>query len=216
MLARKNRITVTILVLLAIASLITGLFVSQYSHRKTTIDSSQFHGTLLEKPREIEQFTLVGMDNRPFTNQGLQGQWTMIFFGFTNCSYLCPTTLAELAKMYRILEDKHVKPMPKILFISIDPERDKPAKLKSYITGFNPNFYAAWGEADVISKMTREMGVVYGKVASTTSNDPANYDVQHSGALMLFNPQGELSAFFTTPHQAELLAEDYQLLLGKL
>ena len=215
MLTKKNRITLTVLVLIAIASLITGLFVSQHMSGRNKIDINQFHGTLLEKPREIEQFSLTGMDKVPFNNQSLQGQWTMVFFGFSNCGYLCPTTLAELAKMYRILEDKDVKPMPGIVFISIDPDRDTLKKLKNYTTGFNPHFYAARGKDEDVSKMAREMGIAYGKIASSsTTKDPANYDVQHSGAVMLFNPQGELSAFFTTPHQAELLAADYQLLVG--
>jgi protein SCO1 len=215
MLSKNNRVTLTVIVLLAIASLITGLFVSQHMTGKTKIDISQFHGTLLQKPREIEQFSLTGIDNMPFNNQSLQGQWTMVFFGFSNCGYLCPTTLAQLAKMYRILEDKGVKPMPRVVFISIDPKRDTLTKLKNYTLGFNPHFYAARGKDEDVSKMAREMGIAYEKkTSSSTSTDPANYDVQHSGAVMLFNPQGELSAFFTTPHQAELLAADYQLLVG--
>ena len=214
MLARKNRITLTIAVLLAFAALITGLFVSQYVTRKNKIDISKFHGTLLKKPREIEQFSLTGIDNVPFDNHSLQGKWTIAFFGFTNCGYVCPTTLAELAKMYRILEDKKVKPLPQIVFISVDPDRDTLEKLGKYAKSFNPHFYAARGEDSVVSKMTHEMGIAYGKLIPSASKDPNNYDVQHSGALILFNPQGELDAFFTTPHHAELLAEDYQLLIG--
>lgn len=214
MLARKNRITLTIIVLLAFAALITGLFVSQHVARKNKIDINKFHGTLLRTPREIEQFSLMGADNVPFDNQSLQGKWTIVFFGFTNCGYVCPTTLAELAKVYRILEDKKVKPMPEIVFISVDPSRDTLEKLGQYAKGFNPHFHAARGEDSAVSKMTHEMGIAYGKLAPSASQDPDNYDVQHSGALILFNPQGELSAFFTTPHQAELLAEDYQLLIG--
>lgn len=213
MLTRKNRVTLTISLLLAFAALITGLFVSEHLMVKKKIDLSKFHGTLLNKPREIEQFSLKGIDNLPFNNDSLQGQWTMIFFGFTQCGYLCPTTMAELAKMYRILEAKEVKPLPRVVLITIDPSRDSLDKLKSYSTVFNSNFYAARGNDDDIKKMTREMGIVYGKVIISKDN-PENYDVQHSGAVMLFNPQGELSAFFTTPHQAQLLAEDYQLLVA--
>jgi protein SCO1/2 len=212
--AKKNRITLTVIVLFAFAALITGLFVSQHISIKKRIDTSKFHGTLLNKPREIEQFVLAGIDNAKFDNQSLQGQWTMMFFGFTSCGYLCPTTMAELAKMYRILNEKGVKPMPKVVMITIDPERDNTDKLKNYATAFNSNFYAAYGEQESLKKMTREMGIAYGKVVSNTITDNNNYDIQHSGAIMLFNPQGELSAFFTTPHQAELLAEDYQLLVG--
>lgn len=173
-----------------------------------------FHGTLLEKPREIEQFSLTGIDNKSFTNASLQGQWTIVFFGFTNCGYVCPTTMAELNKMYRLLEEKKVKPLPQIVMVSVDPQRDSLDKLDHYVRAFNPHFYGARGDEDVVRKMTREMGIAYAKVELPNSQNSENYDMQHSAALMLFNPQGELTAFFTTPHQADLLAKDYQLLVS--
>lgn len=130
-------------------------------------------------------------------------------FGFTNCGYICPTTLAELGKMYRILEDKGVKDLPRVVMISIDPERDDQEKLGSYVSSFHPDFYGARGDDASIKAMTREMGIAYAKIMEKDTSDPKSYDMQHSGALMLFNPQGELNAFFTTPHRADLLAKDY-------
>jgi len=105
-------ITLTVVILLAIAGLFTGIFVSQHLHANKILDVTQFHGTYLEHPRTINQFALTGTDGKPFDNASLQGQWTLIFFGFTNCGYLCPTTMAELGKMYRILQEKGVKDLP--------------------------------------------------------------------------------------------------------
>lgn len=200
--------------LLALSALITGLLVSHFMHKEKKIDPSQFHGTILQKPREIEQFELTGVDNKPFNNQNLQGQWTLVFFGFTRCGYLCPTTMTELAKMYHLLEQKEVKPLPQVVMISIDPSRDSLEGLKHYVTHFDSHFYGARGDIDLVKKMTHEMGIAYSKVLIPNAKDPENYDIQHSGAVMLFNPKGELSAFFTTPHQADLLAQDYQLLVS--
>ncbi|MDX1837534.1 SCO family protein [Legionella taurinensis] len=214
MTAQKNRINLTVILLLALVALVTGFFVSQHLHKGKKIDVSQFHGTLLETPRGVNEFSLTGIDNQPFNNQSLKGQWTLVFFGFTSCGYLCPTTMAELAKMYRSLEEKGVNPLPRVVMISIDPERDDLPKLAGYVKSFDPHFYGARGESKAIKKMTREMGIAYAKVAMPTSQDAQNYDVQHSGTVMLFNPEGELSAFFTTPHQALTLAKDYQLLVG--
>lgn len=211
--AKNNRIALTVVLLLAFAALVTGVFVSQHMNSGKKIDRSQFHGTLLEEPRDIASFELTGTDKRPFDNQSLKNNWTMVFFGFTSCGYLCPTTMAELAKTYRILEQDGVKPLPRIVMISIDPERDTLEKLKQYSTSFNPNFSGARGDEATVKNMTHEMGVAYIKV-TTTSTDPENYDIQHSGAVMLFNPEGQLTAFFTTPHQADLLAKDYQLLVN--
>ncbi len=210
---KKNRVILTVAVLVAFMALVLGVFVSQYVFSKKKIDLSQFHGTYLEKAREVNQFSLTGTDQKVFDNTSLQGQWTMMFFGFTNCGYLCPTTMAELAKMYRLLEEKGVKPLPQVMMISIDPERDSLDKLGQYVKAFNPHFYGATGDQNAIKMMTREMGVAYAKVALPNSEDTKNYDMEHTGAVMLFNPKGELTAFFTTPHQAELLARDYQVLI---
>lgn len=212
--SKKNKsITKTVVVLIAFAALITGLFVSQHVRQEKKIDVSQFNGTVLEKPRTVEAFNLLGVDDQPFDNQHLQGQWTMVFFGFTNCGYLCPTTMAELAKTYRLLEQQQVKPLPKVVMISIDPQRDSLSKLKNYVAAFDQHFYAARGENKDIKKMTRELGIAYAKIAAPADKNPQDYDVQHSGTVMLFNPQGLLTAFFTTPQQADLLAKDYALLV---
>ncbi len=211
---RKNRVTSTVIILIVFMALIAGLFVSEQFHKKKKVDYSEFNGTLLHKPREIKQFALTGIDNKPFSSENLKGQWTMVFFGFTNCGFVCPTTMAELAKMYSLLEKNHVSPLPRVVMISIDPERDNQEKLKAYVRAFNRNFYGARGSMDIVSEMTKEMGIAYTKIALPAKANAENYDMQHSGAVVLFNPEGELSAFFTTPHQAGLLAKDYQLLVS--
>jgi protein SCO1 len=104
--------------------------------------------------------------------------------------------------------------LPRVVMISVDPERDDQDKLGKYVSSFHPNFYGARGDDISIKAMTREMGIAYAKIMDQNSNDPKNYDVQHSGAVMLFNRQGELNAFFTTPHRADLLAKDYMLLVS--
>ena len=211
---QQQRVKYTVLGLLAFVALVSGLFVSQYVHVPKKIDVSQFNGTYLEKPREVNHFELTGVDNQPFNNKSLKGKWTMVFFGFTNCGYLCPTSMAELGKMYRLLEEKGVKTLPQVVMISIDPNRDNLEKLGNYVKSFDVHFYGARGEESSVKAMTREMGVVYSKVALKDSKDPNNYDVQHSGAVMLFNPKGQLNAFFTTPHHADVIAKDYMMLVS--
>ncbi|AHE67954.1 SCO family protein [Legionella oakridgensis] len=209
---KKNGVALTVIALVAFVALVSGLFVSQYMHKKKKIDESQFHGTLLNHPREVNSFALTGIDEQPFNNAKLQGQWTMMFFGFTNCGYLCPTTMAELGKMYRLLEEKGAKTLPKVVMISIDPQRDDLEKLAHYVHAFNSNFYGARGDKSTIKAMTREMGIAYAKVALKDNKDSENYDIEHTGTVLLFNPQGQLIAFFTVPHQADSLANDYLLL----
>lgn len=210
MFAKKNQITLTVILLLALVALVTGVFFAQHLTHKP-IDSSRFHGTLLQKPREMASFSLIGADQKPFGNSQLQDKWTFMFFGFTNCGYVCPTTMAELAKMYRLLEERNIHPMPQVVFVSIDPARDTLVKLGQYSASFNPHFYAARGEEESIKAMTNLLGVAFATVSTPQSE---NYDIQHSGSIILFNPKGQVSAFFTSPHHADQLADDYQLLVS--
>lgn len=209
---KKNHLTLTVAILLAIVALSAGLFVSQHMHAKKKIDASQLHGTLLDHPRPVQAFALTGVDHKSFNNASLRGAWTMVFFGFTNCGYMCPTTMAELAKAYRLLEDKGIKKLPQVVMISVDPERDNLETLQHYVRAFDPHFYGARGSNDAIKALTQEMGIAYLKVARNNAPDEANYDIEHTGTIMLFNPNGELVAFFTTPHNAKLLAKDYMLI----
>lgn len=203
---KTKRITLTITILLAMMALMAGLFVSQHI--------PQLHGTRLDEPRTIQPFSLTGIDDKPFNNDSLRGSWTMVFFGFTSCGYMCPTTMAELGKTYRLLEEKGVKTLPKVVMISVDPDRDNLVKLGHYVKAFDPHFYGATGSEASIKSMTRELGIAYLKVARKGTADDDNYDIEHTGSVMLFNPQGRLVAFFTSPHQADLLAKDYMLLIA--
>ena len=95
----KKRISLTVVGLVAFVALIAGVFVAQHLPEKRATATEQFKGTLLDKPRPINSFSLMGTDDVPFDNQSIQGHWTMIFFGFTNCGSICPVTMAELAIM---------------------------------------------------------------------------------------------------------------------
>ena len=208
----KKRNAITVIGLLAFVSLFAGFFISQKVQNKR-VDPQQFHGTFLDKPRKIQPFVLTGTDNVPFNNASLQGHWTMVFFGFTNCGSICPTTMAELGKMYHLLEKKGVKKLPHVVMVSVDPERDNLDKLSHYVKAFDPHFYGAQGDEDTINALTKELGIAYAKINLSQEN-AQNYDIEHTGTVMLFNPKGELNAFFTTPHYASLLAKDYLLLVS--
>ncbi|KTD21042.1 SCO family protein [Legionella londiniensis] len=213
MVNKKHRMMITIAALLAVIALLSGIFVSQHTQSRHKIDLSKFHGTFLSKPRSVTHFELTGIDQQIFDNTSLNGKWTMLFFGFTNCGYLCPTTMAELGKMYRLLEKQGVKNLPNVVMVSIDPNRDSLEKLNSYVKAFDRHFYGVRGDEATIKAMTQELGVVYAKIALSESN-MNDYDMEHTGTVMLFNPRGELTAFFTTPHQADLIAEDYMQLIS--
>lgn len=210
MLNRKNRLLLIVVFLLGVMAL---LFTTN-KPLKPKLDVRDFHGTLLDTPREISPFALTGVDGMPFNNACLKNQWTFIFFGFTRCGSMCPTTMAELAKMQRMIQAQGINPIPHVVMISLDPTRDTQDKLKQYVTAFHPQFFGARGDESAIRSMTKELGIAYMTVTRRTSSQSTYEDIEHTGAIMLFNPQGQLVAFFTTPHQASSLAHDYGLLLA--
>lgn len=212
MVNKKQKFFVLGVVVLALCALILGLLIAKKIFVEHTVDVTKFHGTLLSQPRTVEPFKLEGIDHQAFTEQSLSGQWTMLFFGFADCGYLCPTTLSELNKMMLYLQHHGVKKLPRVVFITIDPKRDDLEKLRHYVKAFNPNFYAARGDETSIQQLAQTMGIAYAKLTSSSKSEDEGYQIEHSGTIILFNPKGQLNGFFTTPHHARLLGEDYLLL----
>lgn len=174
----------------------------------------QLHATLLNEPRPIQAFVLTGTDGTPFSQNNLRNHWTMIFFGFTHCGLVCPTTMTELSKMYRILEQKRISPLPQVVMISIDPKRDDLAVLRRYVTAFHPQFQGARGPEAMTRALADALGIAYARVSHGVDASPQSGDtIEHTGAVVLFNPDASLAGFFTTPHQASDLAADYELLI---
>lgn len=207
----KRGIYRTVAWLLAIVALMLGLYVAQYIFAPKKLE--HFQGTLLDRPRAITTFALTGIDDKPYTNASLKGHWTMMFFGFTHCGYMCPTTMAELAQMYRLLQKKNAPTLPQVVMISLDPERDTLQRLADYVRAFDAHFYGARAQRQMIRHLTKDLGIAYTRVKRKPSDDHTRQDdIEHTGAVMLFNPQGDLVAFFTNPLHAADLARDFSLL----
>ena len=213
MVNKKKALVIIAALSLMLAGVLADIFYSKHQEVKKLAARAQFHGTLLDTPRPVKAFNLLGTDGIPFNQGSLRDQWTMVFFGFTRCGFVCPTTMAELGKMYRVLEEKHVSPLPRVVMISIDPARDDLAGLRKYVTAFHPDFYGARGSEKMTQAMTKSLGIAYAKVAANPNAPAPGDDIEHTGALMLFNPAGKLTAFFTSPHQAQALSDDYSWLI---
>ena len=215
MLKTQRSVYKTVVVLVAVISMMFGL--SLAAHMMQRSKQVPFHGTVLKEPRAISDFALMGIDGQPYTNDSLQQHWTIMFFGFTHCQSICPTTMAELGHMYRLLEQKNAKVLPRVVMVTLDPSRDQLERLTQYVKAFDPHFFAARGKDDIIQRMTRELGVAYTSVNRQNLKQVIQNDIEHTGAVILFNPDGHVVAFFTGPHQAAFIAEDFlRLTQGKL
>jgi protein SCO1/2 len=124
-------------IVFGIIALLFGVWSQHNTHPKEPRELPLKNGTALPSPREIIAFELKSApDGTPFTNTQLKGHWSMLFFGFTHCAMLCPTTLSNLNQFYGNLLAENISQMPKIYFISIDPERDSLQRIATYVTSF--------------------------------------------------------------------------------
>jgi protein SCO1/2 len=165
-------------------------------------------GTALPQPRALPAFTLTDQDGQPFTAASLAGRWTLLFPGFTYCPDVCPTTLALLKQVKAGLGPD--RPLG-VVFLSVDPERDTPERLKGYIAQFDPAFTGVTVGEPQLADIARALGIAYAKVPGAT---PESYQMDHSASMILLDPQGQIVAYLTPPFDAAKLVADLKLLVG--
>lgn len=209
----KNKVKNLILpISVGTISLIAGLWLSQQMliNNNDTKTPKNLDTTVLPNARPLVGFNLVDQNNQPFTPNQLKGQWSFLFFGFTNCPDVCPTTLKVMQKIWKTLPTKTGdKGHPKLFFVSVDPDRDKPETLKSYVQYFNPEFNAVTGKLDEIDKLTGQIGILYGYDEKEDGNDE-EYIVNHSAQLILVDPKGRMRGVISPPHIAKTIAANFQ------
>jgi protein SCO1/2 len=162
--------------------------------------------TILPEPRDLPELALTGEDGRPLGAGFFQGHWTLVFFGFTTCPDICPTTLSTLSKATRELQDLPAGERPRVLLVTVDPERDDAARLAAYVKFFDPAFRGATGEAPGIAAAAAAFGVPFAKV----SLPEGGYTMDHGTGIFLVGPEGGVVAYFSAPHEAAILARDYR------
>lgn len=138
-----------------------------------------------------------------------KGKVVVVFFGFTQCPDVCPTTMAELAEVKRSLGADGEKVQG--IFVTVDPERDTPELLKAYVSNFDPSFVALRGTPEETKATAREFKVFYNKVPGKTEG---SYSVDHTAGSYLFDPQGKVRLFTRYGTGAQALASDIKALLG--
>ncbi len=155
--------------------------------------------------------TLALTDHRgaPRTLQDFRGKAVVLFFGFTQCPDVCPTTLADMAQVMRQLgpDAKRVQ----VLFVTVDPERDTQEVLAKYVPAFHPDFLGLRGSLDATRAAAKEFKVYFEKRPADT---PGSYSVDHSAQAYVIDPQGRLRLFVRHERIAEDLAPDLRTLLG--
>jgi protein SCO1/2 len=203
----------TLLILtVAVVSIFAGSWysTSQRTEKEAAIEAARekflsIQGNILSPARKITVPYLQKHDGTPFTGEELQGHWSILFFGFTHCSEICPVTMSMLAQAKKMAEDQgHV--FPRVYLVSVDQERDDLKALEKFVTGFDKSFIGVTGDPKLIKALSLQMSVVY--MPAEQGKDVENYQIDHSAALLLLNPQGSLKAFLNPPHTPEKILKD--------
>jgi protein SCO1/2 len=155
------------------------------------------------------QLALPDASGKPRTLADFKGKVTLVFFGYTQCPDVCPTTLAEIVEVKRLLGADGAK--LQTLFVSVDPERDTPEILAAYVAHFGPDFVALRGTPEQTREVAKEFKVFFAKVPGRSEG---SYTMDHTAGTFVFDPQGRVRLFVRQGGGAEAMVQDVKLLLG--
>ena len=200
-----------IVVIIAVAAAGAGAYLARMSRNAEA--PALESGTFLPAPKVLADFNLVDTTGAPATLSVLRGHPSLVFFGFTHCPDVCPTTLAVLTEVQKqVIAVNPSLAGLKVALISVDPERDTPAQLGSYIAAFKGDLIGLTGTAPEIVDVSRSFGVA----ASKVDLGGGNYTMDHSATIFALDSGGRVIAVFTPPFRAEALRNDIALLAAAL
>jgi protein SCO1 len=168
-----------------------------------------FRSGIFDPPREAPGFSLDGSNGEKLSLRDHLGKVVILEFGFTYCQDVCPITLARLTEVYKKLGDEARD--VQLIYVSVDPKRDTPERLREHLTAFNPSFLGATGTTDEVAAVLKAYGVVAEQVVS--KNKALGYAVNHSSSLYLVDRQGKLRALVPFGTRPDDIVHDLELLL---
>ncbi|MGI9202440.1 MAG: SCO family protein [Woeseiaceae bacterium] len=167
------------------------------------------YATVWPTPMPLPDFNLMDHTGRSVGRENLDGKWHLVFFGFTHCPDICPATLQQLSIARQKLVESGAR-IPEIILITVDPERDSPQIMASYVGHFGPGVSGLTGKLDELRKLTSTAGIFFEKVPL----ENGAYTVDHSAVVLLINDDAEIHASFSAPHSVENFVHDLPTLMG--
>ena len=168
---------------------------------------------VFREPKTLDFVALSDHRGEPFGADDFAGRWTVLFFGFTSCPDICPTTLNELDRASQLLAGHPLDGRLRYAMLTVDPARDSPERLAEYLGKINPRFVGLTGEYLDLQRFARQFNVSFTK--QTDPDDWTRYTVQHSSHVSLLDPQGRYRAFFKQPANGAELARGLLSLIGQ-
>lgn len=207
----RRRFVVANIVLLVIAALaafwvagtrLPGLL----SRPDATVRPPELANVLLPSPRPLQDFALLSDDGRRFEMERLRGNWTMMFFGYTSCPDICPTTLVNFRDVADLIaSDQAVQ----YVFVTVDPSRDDLESIGQYVKYFHKDIIGVGGEPAELESLMNQLNVM---ALRESREESGGYTISHTSSIMLIDPQGRLVGAFSPPHRPGRIAEQFQLL----
>ena len=209
-------------VVVALLAIIIGIYVQgRMSDSATGVDSTiaststaelpKFEKTvILPTPRAIKTIAFTDHNGQAFGLERFKNQWSIVFFGFTNCPDICPSTLRILKDVKQQVSDAGHWDQYQVVMVSVDPERDTPEKLGAYVPFFDAEFIGITADVYATQEFAKSVGALFIK-RENEQNDEW-YDVDHSASLILINPQGEWAGAITAPHNTQQITNDLVML----
>jgi protein SCO1/2 len=169
----------------------------------------RYHGTELRTPQPAKDFTLTGPDGKPVKLSDFQGKLVVLYFGYTHCPDVCPTTLADLARAMEKLGKK--ADQVQVVMVTVDPDRDTAEHMAEYVDYFNPTFVGLSGTPDEIAAAAAAYGIYYHKNEGTPAS---GYTVDHTATMTVLDEEGRVRLFWPFGTPADDMAADLAHLLG--
>lgn len=206
-----TRVQKTVFVLIALVALVLGLTVNKVLNGQRQADPTRLLDAgivLLPQPRTVPAISLTDQDGKPIAMNELKDKWSLLFFGYTFCPDICPTTLAQMRELKGLLPEA-ARDRVRVVMVSVDPNRDTPQQLKQYLGYFDPAFLGATGELASIQKLANAVSIPF--IPADTSKE--NYTVDHSGNLVVIGPDGTQRGFIRAPLNNQKLKEQLPVLV---
>ena len=197
----KGNFTWTIASCLVVMLVAVSLYVNKMT-TKVNLSSEQLKDMglyLIEPPRNLGSFNLIDSAGKEFLPESFKGKWNMLFFGFTFCPDICPITMSMLSRIEKGLDMENQEKI-RIFLVTVDPDRDSPDQLKVYLENFSENFIGLTGGLDQIYNFATRVNAPFSPISN--SKDP-HYSVDHTGSIILINPEGNYAGFFRAPHNQD-------------
>ncbi len=199
----KNKLSTRLLIL---AGVIVGLLLTAVI-LFPRLRPHTFHGQVLQSPDAVD-FTLTAPTGERVSLSDLRGKWVMLYYGYTYCPDVCPTTLAQINQALTLIGDK-AKDV-QVIMVSVDPERDTPEKLGIYLKAFNPAFLGLTGSVEEVTQAAMPLGIYFAK---RDVGGKSGYLVDHTASVNLVGPDGRVRIVWPPNTSPELLADDLDYML---